>query len=169
MHELSLPRKYRTIIVCGAFGLGGTRDQDLDGPVVDKHSTGGVGDKVSFLLAPIVAACGGYVPMISGRGLGHTGGTTDKVEAIPGYQAIRTFFERTMAFLKDRIPMQASDRDIEFYRQGFNTLALSYLGAQSYYAGILGMDADSSEYEKWLKDMLMALFLPRLKQLISGK
>ena len=56
----------------------------LDGPVVDKHSTGGVGDKVSFLLAPIAAACGCYVPMISGRGLGHTGGTTDKVESIPG-------------------------------------------------------------------------------------
>ena len=60
-------------------------DMGLDGPVVDKHSTGGVGDKVSFLLAPIAAACGCYVPMISGRGLGHTGGTTDKAEAIPGY------------------------------------------------------------------------------------
>ncbi len=65
--------------------------EDLDGPVVDKHSTGGVGDKVSFLLAPIVAACGAYVPMISGRGLGHTGGTTDKVESIPGYQAMPDF------------------------------------------------------------------------------
>ena len=58
--------------------------EGLDGPVVDKHSTGGVGDKVSFLLAPIAAACGCYVPMISGRGLGHTGGTKDKVESIPG-------------------------------------------------------------------------------------
>jgi len=63
----------------------------LDGPVVDKHSTGGVGDKVSFLLAPIAAACGCYVPMISGRGLGHTGGTTDKVESIPGYNATPDF------------------------------------------------------------------------------
>jgi len=60
-------------------------DQDLDGPVIDKHSTGGIGDKVSFLLAPIAAACGLYVPMISGRGLGHGGGTLDKIGSIPGY------------------------------------------------------------------------------------
>ena len=65
--------------------------ESFDGPVVDKHSTGGVGDKVSFLLAPIAAACGCYVPMISGRGLGHTGGTTDKVECIPGYQSMPDF------------------------------------------------------------------------------
>jgi len=65
--------------------------EDLGGPVIDKHSTGGVGDKVSFMLAPIAAACGCYVPMISGRGLGHTGGTMDKAEAIPGYNVTPDF------------------------------------------------------------------------------
>ena len=59
---------------------------DLPGPVLDKHSTGGVGDNVSLMLAPMLAACGAFVPMISGRGLGHSGGTLDKLESIPGYR-----------------------------------------------------------------------------------
>ncbi|MEN2475274.1 thymidine phosphorylase [Burkholderia sp. GS2Y] len=74
------------------------RALDLDGPVIDKHSTGGVGDVVSLMLGPMVAACGGYVPMISGRGLGHTGGTLDKLSAIPGYDVMpdTAVFRRTV-------------------------------------------------------------------------
>ena len=94
--------------------------EDLDGPVVDKHSTGGVGDKVSFLLAPIAAACGCYVPMISGRGLSHTGGTMDKAEAIPGYNATPDFdlFRRTVKEVGCAIIGQTEDlapADRRFY------------------------------------------------------
>ena len=73
------------VALTGAMTRSGTVLEWDDGPVLDKHSTGGVGDKVSLLLAPIVAACGAKVPMISGRGLGHTGGTLDKLDSIPGY------------------------------------------------------------------------------------
>ena len=74
-----------TLAMRDSGGVLAWANSHLDGPVIDKHSTGGVGDLVSLVLGPILAACGGYVPMISGRGLGHTGGTLDKLEAIPGY------------------------------------------------------------------------------------
>src|SRR5579863_8044645 len=63
------------------------REARLPGPILDKHSTGGIGDNVSLMLAPMLAACGAFTPMISGRGLGHTGGTLDKLDSIPGYVA----------------------------------------------------------------------------------
>lgn len=74
------------------------RPLSLPGPVLDKHSTGGIGDHVSLALALLVAACGGFVPMIAGRGLGHTGGTVDKLEAIPGYRTDPDFaaFQRAV-------------------------------------------------------------------------
>jgi thymidine phosphorylase len=81
-----LSKAARVQLTNGMLHSGEVLKWDLDGPVIDKHSTGGVGDCVSMLLAPALAACGAYVPMISGRGLGHTGGTLDKLEAIPGYR-----------------------------------------------------------------------------------
>ena len=86
-------------------------DWDLPGPVVDKHSTGGVGDNVSLMLAPALAACGAYVPMISGRGLGHTGGTLDKFDAIPGYatQPDAETFRRVVAEVGCAIIGQTAD------------------------------------------------------------
>ncbi|QBY02781.1 thymidine phosphorylase [Rhodophyticola sp. CCM32] len=81
-----ISRDDRVHLTHGMLQTGEVLTWDLDGPVLDKHSTGGVGDTVSLLLAPALAVCGAYVPMISGRGLGHTGGTLDKLEAIPGYR-----------------------------------------------------------------------------------
>lgn len=85
-HDMTMPER---VALTMAMRDSGTvldwKSLDLNGPVVDKHSTGGVGDVTSLMLGPMVAACGGYVPMISGRGLGHTGGTLDKLEAIPGF------------------------------------------------------------------------------------
>ena len=86
LKKMDMPER---VALTSAMARSGTvmswRGENLPGPVLDKHSTGGVGDKVSLMLAPILAACGAFVPMLSGRGLGHTGGTLDKMDAIPGY------------------------------------------------------------------------------------
>lgn len=82
-----LVKEERVALTTAMRDSGLVMEWDLSGPVLDKHSTGGIGDCVSLLLAPALAVCGAYVPMISGRGLGHTGGTLDKLEAIPGYRA----------------------------------------------------------------------------------
>ena len=85
---LSMPERVAlTVAMRNSGSVLDWKGLDLPGPVIDKHSTGGIGDKVSLMLAPILAACGGFNPMISGRGLGHTGGTLDKLDSIPGYQS----------------------------------------------------------------------------------
>ena len=84
LNGLSEPEK--VMLTLAMRDSGDVLKWDLPGPVLDKHSTGGVGDAVSLPLAPALAACGAYVPMISGRSLGHTGGTLDKLESIPGYK-----------------------------------------------------------------------------------
>ena len=81
-----LSERERVDLTLAMRDTGNVKTWDLSGPVIDKHSTGGIGDNVSLVLAPMLAACGAYVPMVSGRGLGHTGGTLDKLESIPGYR-----------------------------------------------------------------------------------
>jgi len=102
---------------------------DLDRPVVDKHSTGGVGDKVSLMLAPILAACGAAVPMISGRGLGHTGGTLDKLDSIPGYQSVpatevirRVVAETGCAIVGQTADLAPADRRLYAVRDATGTV-----------------------------------------------
>ena len=85
---------------------------ELDGPKVDKHSTGGVGDKTSLILAPLVAACGAYVPMISGRALAHSGGTLDKLESIPGFRVGLSLDEFRATLRKHRVSFIGQTKEI---------------------------------------------------------
>ena len=84
LHGLS--EQERVDLTLAMRDTGNVRNWDLPGSVIDKHSTGGIGDNVSLVLAPMLVACGAFVPMVSGRGLGHTGGTLDKLESISGYR-----------------------------------------------------------------------------------
>lgn len=119
----NMSMKERTALTKGMRDSGTVLDWkslNLNGPVVDKHSTGGVGDMVSLTLGPIVAACGGYVPMITGRGLGHTGGTLDKFDAIPGYTTVPSneLFRKTVKEVGVAIIGQTGDlapADKRFY------------------------------------------------------
>jgi thymidine phosphorylase len=106
-----LSEEGRVALTRGMRDSGRVLDWDLPGPVVDKHSTGGVGDCTSLLLAPALACCGAYVPMISGRGLGHTGGTLDKLESIPGFRTglTESALRKQMAEVKCAIVAASAD------------------------------------------------------------
>ena len=101
-----------TAYLTDAMLYSGTALSFDDKSIVDKHSTGGVGDKTSFIIAPIAAACGVKVPMIAGRGLGHTGGTVDKIEAIPGFKTDLSLNEFKTRLLKDGLVLIGQTKDI---------------------------------------------------------
>src|SRR5947207_15212595 len=104
-----------TAILTGAMAHSGTilDLSDMSGPKVDKHSTGGVGDNTSLVLAPLAAACGVVVPMMSGRGLGHSGGTLDKLESIPGFRADLSLDECRAALGKVGCALIGQTREID--------------------------------------------------------
>ncbi|MCD6585490.1 MAG: TetR/AcrR family transcriptional regulator [Desulfobacteraceae bacterium] len=90
-------------------------------------------------------------------------------DEIPGYERVRNFFEQTKQTFKNAIPMQGIADDIEMFTHSFNTLAINYLGASTYYAGILGLKPGSRQYLKWVKKTMMFVLLPQLKQIIIGE
>lgn len=89
-------------------------------------------------------------------------------EIIPGYQRIQSLFTKMTRTFMDAVPLNAPAKTIEMLTASFNTLAINYLGANTYYSGILGMEPQSPEYLQWVKDSLMFVVLPRLKQLLGG-
>ena len=129
------------------------RDLNLTGPVIDKHSTGGIGDKVSLMLAPILAACGGFNPMISGRGLGHTGGTLDKLDSIPGYRSqpdLATFRKVVKEIALGTVPAQAKAKVAKPARKG-KALAPDHVrvdgGNLDHYLGVRRFDFGRAEQQ----------------------
>ncbi|MCM6062187.1 thymidine phosphorylase [Klebsiella pneumoniae] len=128
-HDMSMPER---VSLTMAMRDSGTvldwKSLNLNGPIVDKHSTGGVGDVTSLMLGPMVAACGGYVPMISGRGLGHTGGTLDKLEAIPGFDIFpadkRFYATRDITATVDSIPLITASILAKKLAEGLDALVM---------------------------------------------
>jgi len=92
----------------------------------------------------------------------------EKSEIIPGYHHIQNFFARATQTFTQAVPLIGSEEDIEILTTSFNTMAINYLGASTYYAGILGMKPESSLYLQWVKQALIFMILPRLKQLLGG-
>lgn len=90
-------------------------------------------------------------------------------DVIPGYELVKDFFENTKQIFKNAIPMRGTAGDLEMLHNSFNTLAINYLGAGSYYAGILGIKPGSRQYLAWVKKTMMFVLLPQLKQIISGE
>jgi AcrR family transcriptional regulator len=93
---------------------------------------------------------------------------TKESKIIPGYQIRQDFFSRATPLFKQTSSARAADLDIENFAHNFNTLIINYLGAKDYYAGVLGLEPDSTEYKNWVKDNMMSLFLPLLQKLIRG-
>ena len=90
-------------------------------------------------------------------------------DVIPGYDRVRNFFAKTKQTFKKAIPLQGTADDIEMFTHSFNTLAINYLGASTYYAGILGLAPGSRQYLEWVKKTMIFVFLPPLKQIIIGE
>ena len=128
-HDMTMPER---VSLTMAMRDSGTvldwKSLHLNGPIVDKHSTGGVGDVTSLMLGPMVAACGGYIPMISGRGLGHTGGTLDKLESIPGFDIFpddnRFYATRDITATVDSIPLITASILAKKLAEGLDALVM---------------------------------------------
>ena len=149
----------RVALTCATRDSGEVLDwskDNLGGPILDKHSTGGVGDVVSLMLGPMIAACGGYVPMISGRGLGHTGGTLDKLDSIPGYttSASESLFRKVVKASGVAIVGQTSElapadkriygiRDVTATVDSIDLITASILGKKT--GGRLGCPGDGRQ------------------------